>query len=281
MKVLCINSNHVNFKNKNLHPVDFAYKKSLQKGLKDTFNLSCKVEDLASIAGPIELKEIIENLQPKHYEVGENYRANFHIHTVASDGRLTPKLFLEQCKSWADEIFKKLNPSDALPAFAAAITDHDRVKSVKEVVALISQNPDDYKNFKFVAGCEFMFNGYDKPYSAFEAVGLGFNPFDKNLDPMMKGFESKNQVADIKKVIDSGGILSWAHPIISPDKLNEDFFQFLKDSGVNGVEGYYQYIHWDKDYVDEGKKILEPLIKKFNMFLTGGTDSHSATIFGR
>ena len=54
---------------------------------------------------------------------------------------------------------------------------------------------------------------------------------------------------------------------------------FLKKHGINGVEGNYQYSHWDKEYVDEGKKILDPLIKKFDMFVTGGTDSHRKTIF--
>lgn len=281
MKILSIKTEQTSFKNLNLHPIDLAYKKKLQQGLKDTFNITCKIQDLNSIVGPMELKKILKNLQPIHYVPEKNFRANFHIHTIASDGRLTPQLFLEQCKTWADEMFKKLKPQDELPPFCAAITDHNKVQSTRETIALISQNPNEYKNFKFISGCEFLFDGYKKPYSGFEAVGLGFNPFDKNLDSMLNGFESKNNVNETKKIIDSGGVLSWAHPIYSPDKLNEDFFQFLKDNGINGVEGNYQYIKWDEEYVNEGKKILEPLIEKFKMFLTGGTDSHSCTIFGR
>lgn len=38
---------------------DFGYKKSLQKGLKESFVINCKLEDLNSIAGPVELKNII------------------------------------------------------------------------------------------------------------------------------------------------------------------------------------------------------------------------------
>lgn len=278
MRVLCVNIDKVNFKNKSLHPVDLAYKKALQQGLKDTFQLSCKIEDLTSIAGPIELKNIINNLKPFQYEIGENFRANFHLHSIASDGNLTPKDFLGQCKDWADYIFKT-KQSDSLPPFTAAITDHDRIKSVKETIAIISQNPDEYKNFKFVTGCEFLFNGYKKPYSAFEAVGLGFNPFDKELEPMMQGFSSNNQVGDAKKVLASGGVLSWAHPIITPDKINEDFFSFLNANGINGVEGNYQYVHWDMEYVNSIKPELFRLIEKFKMFVTGGTDSHRNTIF--
>ena len=69
--------------------------------------------------------------------------------------------------------------------------------------------------------------------------------------------------------------------IITPDKLCDDFFMFLKSNGIEGVEGNYQYIKWDREYVNEGKKILEPLIAKFKMFVTGGTDSHRKSIFGR
>lgn len=269
------------FGNKLLDSKDFAYKKALQKGLYDTFHLKCEIEDLSSIAGPTELKNIIKNLKPFQYEVGSNYRANFHLHTIASDGSLTPDEFLKQAKSWADKVFRTKNKEDNLPPFCAAITDHDRVRSVKEVIAKISQNPKEYKNFKFVAGCEFLFHGYKEPYSCFEAVGLGFNPFEQELTPLMQGFASNNHVEDAKKVLNSGGILSWAHPIITPDKINDDFFNFLKTHGIDGVEGNYQYIKWDNEYVKKGKELLAPLIEKFKMFVTGGTDSHRKTIFGR
>ena len=164
-----------------LHPKDLAYKKLLQKGLQDSFCISCNPEDLNAVAGPFELKQIINKLKPEHYQVGEKLRANFHLHTISSDGRLTPKEFLEQCTSYANRVFKSGKANDDLPAFSAAITDHDRVKSSQEVIALISQEPGKYKNFKFVAGCEFLLHGYKEPHTAFEAVGLGFNLLTKLL----------------------------------------------------------------------------------------------------
>lgn len=277
-----ISMNYVNcklsFKEK-FYPKDLSYKKALQTGLKETYGINCKLEDLNSIAGPEEIHSIISKLKPNQYEVGDNFRANFHIHTVASDGRLKPKEFLELCLDWANRVFKTNKTKDELPPFSAAITDHDQVASTKEVIALISQEPEKYKNFKFISGCEFLFHGYKKPHSAFEAVGLGFNPFDKNIQHMMKGFGSNNQVSDAKKVLESGGILSWAHPIVTPDQIKEDFFSFLKANGINGVEGNYQYNRWDKEYIDAIKPRLDKLIKQFKMFITGGTDSHKKTIF--
>ncbi len=278
MVSVCILNNQLSFKGA-YYPKDFNYKKALQCGVKNSFGIDCKIEDLSSIAGPQEVSTIINKLKPFQYEVGDNFRANFHLHTKASDGSLTPKEFLEQCVDWAKNIVKSGKNNDDLPAFSASITDHDKIDSVKETIALIAQNPDKYKDFKFITGCEFMFHGYKEPYSAFEAVGLGFNPFDKNIQSLMKGFSSKNNVSEAKKVLEAGGILSWAHPIVTPDKINEDFFAFLKANGINGVEGNYQYSKWDSEYINAVKPILEKFIKQFKMFVTGGTDSHRKTIF--
>ena len=207
---------------------------------------------------------------------------NFHLHTIASDGKLTPQEFLEQCKNWADEIAAKRKQNDNLPPFSAAITDHNAINSTLETLALISQNPDKYKNFKFAVGCEFLFDGYKKPNSTFEAVGLGFNPFDTELPPLFNGSDTcANHIDSTKKVLSAGGILTFSHPISTPDKINDDFFNFLKLHGINGAEGNYQYFYTNKADVEAGKKILIPLMKKHNMFSTGGTDSHRKSIFSR
>lgn len=47
--------NRINsFNGTNLNRKDLSYKKALQKGLKDTFDINCKIEDLASVATPAE-----------------------------------------------------------------------------------------------------------------------------------------------------------------------------------------------------------------------------------
>ena len=120
------------------------------------------------------------------------------------------------------------------------------------------------------------------PHPNFEAVGLGFNPFACELAPLFKGSNAfTNDINDAKKIISSGGMLSFSHPITTPDKINDDFFSFLKAHGINGVEGNYQYFYKDKENIDNGKKILDQLIQKYNMFVTGGTDSHRKNIFSR
>ena len=109
------------------------------------------------------------------------YRVNLHTHSRKSDGMMEPKDFLEMAVKYADKA-KRLDPD--LPPFTIALTDHNNVDGVKEIIAIIAKNPEKYKNLKFVVGCEFMFmdenSGFEFP--AFEAVGLGFNPFDPELN---------------------------------------------------------------------------------------------------
>lgn len=259
-------------------PEDAAYKKLLQQGLKDSFGISCKVEDLESIAGPKELRFIIGKLKPEHYEIGENFRANFHMHTSAVDGQMTLDDYLQQCVDWANHIFKNPKHRDELPPFSAAITDHDCIINVKRAIAEISQNPERYKNFKFVSGCEFLFNTGKKENSTFEAIGLGFDPFDKALEPMTQFRVSKNKVEDIQKVRNAGGVLSWAHPMYNGNITEEEFAAFLKENGVEGIEGNYQCMVEDKEYADEAKPFVDKWIEKFKFFVTGGTDTHGLTI---
>ena len=61
--------------------------------------------------------------------------------------------------------------------------------------------PEKYKNFRFVAGCEFMFldenSGFK--YPAFEAVGLGINPFCEELLEKLGKFNPINIINSKKR----------------------------------------------------------------------------------
>lgn len=283
MKISSVSRNVIFNGKASFHPVDLSYKKALQKGLADTFDIKCKIDDMESIAGPYEFMNIIKNLKPENYKPGKNFRANFHIHTDASDGLMTVNDFLNNCIAWIKKLRECGKKQDQLPLFSAAITDHDRAVNSKIAMAEIVKEPEKYKDFKFISGCEFMFGAqFDDKKVWFEAVGLGFNPFDSKLDRLMKGFASNNKILDISDIKASGGVLSWAHPLISPERVNEKFMDFLKKNGVEGIEADYQYQNFDYEYINAVTRStdFENLVKKMDMFRTGGTDSHGSSIFG-
>jgi len=68
---------------------------------------------------------------------------------------------------------------------------------VKEALKLISENPDKYKNVKFVTGSEISFviksDKTTNPYETSELLVYGFNPFNKNIEGFFSGIKEKRK----------------------------------------------------------------------------------------
>ena len=61
---------------------------------------------------------------------------------------------------------------------------------------------------------------------------------------------------------------------------SEAFIEYLTKIGINGIESNYQYLNFKntpeiKEEITKSKKIA----KEFNLWETGGTDSHCKNIF--
>lgn len=277
-----------------LNGFDVQYKRNLANGISDTLGYTVSEKVLDSVVAPNELKKLLKRFIPENFQTGAfpfnkknkrdvfcnvlngKYRANLHTHSRKSDGMMEPKDFLDMAVKYADKA-KHLRPD--LPPFTIALTDHNDIEGVKEILSLISQNPDKYKNLKFVVGCEFMFmdknSGFEFP--AFEAVGLGFNPFDPELNKRLCSMNDVDLIGVIKK---SGGIVSYAHPFIHGQGCEDEFVKYLVSQGVNGIESNYQYFNYkDIPELRQSMKDAKAVAQKYNLFETGGTDSHSHNIF--
>ena len=283
---------------KNLHPADVKYKEAIIKGLKSKFNISPKVETLKSLAGPMELKALLKKFIDKHYELGVRvpnsqrltdfsgiqngtFRVNLHTHTNKSDGALKPIEFLAQSTIYANTVAGLMQNDDELPPYTTATTDHNNFEASQEIIAAIASNPDKFKNLKFVAGCEFIFIDRKSPfkYPAFEAVGLGFNPFDKELSASVQKF---NPIENIELVKKDGAVVSYAHParLLQGNGIEPDFIEYLKQHGVNGIEANYQYINIiDYKELRETIAAIKKIADEQNFYKTGGNDSHTSNIF--
>ncbi len=291
-------NNKLSFK-QHIHPLDLKYKQLLREGIQDTFQFSPKIEDLDSIAGPFELRELLKKFTRKDFLTGyreldkitsprefENikngdFRANLHIHTNKSDGSMSPQEYLEMSKKYADKV-AKIHPNSDIPPYSADTSDHNNIDAAKEIIAAIAEEPKKFKNFKFVSGSEFMFLDNDSPFrfQGFEAMGLGFNPFDAELNQRIQKMNSPELIPTIKK---DGGIVSYVHPIktLQGNGMEPEFIEYLKNKGVNAIESNYQYLnHRNDDSVKQAIEESHRVAEKNNWFKTGGTDSHASNIFG-
>lgn len=269
---------------------DLKYKKQLISGIKEHYQFNPTIDDIESVLAPGQVKDILKRFTPKHYVTGENdslfdnvkkgeYRVNLHVHTMHSDGTMTAAEYLEQSKKYSDKIANLHN--DGLPAYTSAITDHNNITGVQEVIAMIADEPKKYKNFKFIPGCEFMF--FDKisglKFPSFEAVGLGINPFSKEILSKLNDF---NPIDMIKTIKESGAVLSYAHPIRHCQKngYTPEFIKYLKQIGIDGIESNYQYLSFRNRSIIQQEMIeVKKIAKDNNFFETGGTDTHGSNIF--
>lgn len=209
-------------KNKKISPNQFKdnrYKDFLIKGLKEKFNINVKNENLKSVMGADEFKNTIKKYSPEDFSIGNHlsndpkevfknvidgkFRVTLHNHSNFSDGRLSAQEFIDMAAQYADKVAKKLPETDKRPPFIIALTDHDNFDGCQEIIKIISQNPEKYKNLKFVAGSEL---SVKKDGKHFDLTALGVNPFDKNLNKYVNDIKAnrtnsaKNFITDINEL---------------------------------------------------------------------------------
>lgn len=274
-----------------LAPADLLYKQELIKGIQQKYQFTPKLESLKSVLAPGELKTLLKQFTEKHFAIGRSdakfenvinggFRVNLHSHTRCSDGFMAPADFLEQSRMYADRV-AKLSPNDGLPAYTTATTDHNDFKASAQIIAQIAEEPEKYKNLKFVAGCEFMFSDKDSGFKfpAYEVLGLGVNPYDKELVYNIGYFNPISIIPIIKKF---GAILSYAHParFLQGNGVEPKFIEYLKRIGIDAIESRYQYVNLKptkelQESIDNVKRVA----LDNNFYETGGTDTHGKNIF--
>lgn len=291
MKIQEVQKSHQPSFKSGLTPADLAYKQALVKGIQRKYQFTPKIESLKSVLAPNELKTLLKQFTEKHFSIGRSdekfenvinggFRVNLHSHTRCSDGFMAPADFLEQSRMYADRV-AKLSPNDGLPAYTTATTDHNDFKASAAIIAQIAEEPEKYKNLKFVAGCEFMFmdksSGFEFP--AFELLGLGVDPYDGYLVHSTGYFNPIDMIPLVKKY---GALLSYAHParFLQGNGVEPKFIEYLKKIGVDAIESRYQYVNLKptkelQASIDNIKKVA----LDNNFYETGGTDTHGKNIF--
>lgn len=214
-------------------PRDILYLKNLAEAI------HCPIENLKSIVGLDEFKSILKKLDADNYNPAKkNFIANNHTHTKFSDGKAD---FTESLDEAQDRGKNGQN-------FLLAITDHDVIEAPREAVVHIANNPDKYKNLRFVLGCEpclkYENSQIFKMPIPFDGMVYCINPFDKVTIELLEGHTNKNKQY-AKEIIEKVN-KRW--------KLNESFesaCEFHPLIKTGGSTGFFRYT----------KKYLETVLK--------------------
>lgn len=224
------------------------YLVELAQGLSKELNRTVKPSELESVMTKEEFLREIPKLEEKNFVASaENiqngtFQADLHSHSNFSDGRISVKDLMEQAANYGDRL-NQINGKK----FIFALSDHDGVNGVREALKLIVENPDKYKNVKFVPAAELSFietcskgsKRYEKYHSDVqmpEMLIYNINPFSENTKEFFSNLYSKRE-SQVKNMIAKANAESAGYNF-SP----EEYKQFVDKS-----QGKYYLLnqHWN------------------------------------
>ena len=196
---------------------------------------------------------------------------NFHMHTIASDGKLTARGLVQQ--------------AIAIGLKGFAITDHHSVNSYRKATKYLHElNLDDPQ-----ANLPHLWTGVEITSQLLDVevhiLGYGFDPEHPSISSYLQGDRPSGKEAFAGKVIDSihqaGGLVVLAHPE-RYHRSAEQLIPVAAELGIDGVETYYAYNNPKVWQPSPGKtQTVLALAKKYGLYSTCGTDTHGLNLLQR
>ena len=246
-----------------------TYIDELAKGLSEYTHKKIKSEQLQSVMSPKEFLSEISKLKEENFvsspENIENgiFCADLHSHTNFSDGQGEISSILTDVADYADKLYSKTNKK-----FIFALTDHDGVKGIKEALKIIAEEPQKFKNVKFVPGAELSFmlkseigsaknNKCHNSIEGSELLAYCINPFSKNVNNYFENLYQKR--ANMVKTAISETSKKYSDVPFS----EEDAFKFIHDKkdyifAYNSHWKIYNYVQVQNRAVKIAKEQNKP-----------------------
>ena len=213
------------------------------------------------------LKEVWNNIDK--YSCPFNY--NFHLHTICSDGQLTPESLIEQAIQ--------------IGLQGLAITDHHSIDGFFRALTWMKQkqetNPDIILPSLWT-GIEIT---SELNNTNVHILGYGFNPRSRGMEKYLTGDKPEGYYGQAKQVInclhDAGALVVLAHPA-RYRRPAIDLITEIYELGIDGVETYYAYGNpqpWQAS--EKQTNLVASMAQKYNLYSTCGTDTHGNNILVR
>ncbi|MDJ0730846.1 MAG: PHP domain-containing protein [Crocosphaera sp.] len=199
------------------------------------------------------------------------YDYNFHMHTICSDGQLTPEKLIKQ----ATHIGLK----------GLAITDHHSVEGYKIAQKWLQKTSLE----KPKENLPHLWTGIEITSSLLDIevhiLGYGFNPHHPVMEPYLWGDSPRGTQGLASTVIhalhQAGGMAVLAHPERYPYSATK-LIPTAVDIGIDGVEAFYAYNNpkpW-KTSPRQTETVLT-LSYSYGLYHTCGTDTHGVNLLQR
>ncbi len=215
------------------------------------------------------IKQIFETVDA--YSCPNSY--NFHLHTIYSDGQLTPENLIEQ--------------AIAIGLRGLAITDHHSVGGYQIAKSWLENWKSIHPDREHLA--PILWSGVEINANLLNIevhiLGYGFDPEHESLQPYLTGKATKGgeyQAANVITAIQqAGGLAVLAHPC-RYRRSATDLIKAAAKLGIDGVETYYGYTH-TKPWKPSPKQTeqVKKLSATYHLLNTCGTDTHGKNLLLR
>ncbi len=196
---------------------------------------------------------------------------NFHMHTVCSDGQLTPTALIEQAV--------------AIGLKGMAITDHHSIGGYQTAQRWLEDTQIEQPQTPL----PHLWTGVEVTSKLLgievHILGYAFNPEHEAVQPYLQGERPRGSDALAKRVIDAlhqaGGAVILAHPARYQRPAGE-LIPAVARLGIDGVEAYYAYGNpkpWKTSLLQTQQ--VKQLGEKYGLLTTCGTDTHGLNLLQR
>ena len=219
-----------------------------------------------SLKSPAQDIEYLRNIWENIDSTSCPHSYNFHLHTVASDGKLIPEQLVDQ--------------AIAIGLKGFAITDHHSVAGFRQAEAYLNHLGSECDRLPYLwTGTEITSNLLDVEV---HILGYGFDPNHTAIAPYLQGSRPLGERALAERVIDSihqaGGLAVLAHP----ERYRRPASQLVPAAAqfnIDGAETFYAYNNPKVWQPSPGKtEAVMALAEKHHLYNTCGTDTHGTDI---
>ena len=189
----------LNFKSEN------RYLGKLAQGLSEYCGEKVNPARLSSVLDRTQFLEQTRKLKEHNYVNSlQNLKdgtfcADLHSHSIYSDGRIKISDMLEQACDYGNRLMHNFGKK-----FLFALTDHNEVDGVKEVLGNIAENPEKAKNIMFIPAAEISFANeckenstrfkqYHNSVQCPELLAYGINPFSETSKDFFSTLHKKRE----------------------------------------------------------------------------------------
>jgi predicted metal-dependent phosphoesterase TrpH len=196
------------------------------------------------------------------------YHYNFHLHTLCSDGQLTPEALIKQALD--------------IGLQGLAITDHHSIEGYQRARSWLEDSPNDRHSLHLWTGIEITSELLD---TEVHILGYGFDPAHPLLKPYLQGSRLSGHLAQAVNVISAlhqaGGLVVLAHPF-RYHRPAQTLIAAAVEVGIDGIEAFYAYSNpkpWKPSPIETERAI--ELSQQYRLLTTCGTDSHGKSLLHR